>query len=94
MANQTIKNRVAELMSKKARREGRKINQKIVAAETGIDYQTVGRWYRNEVTRWDNDMIFTWMNYFDCTFDELLIVQEEPDSSDKPGQYETHLLAG
>lgn len=75
-----IRNRLRELMATKGRHEGRRITQRIVAAETGIAKTTIDRYARNEVIRYDEDVLLTLCNYFDCGVGEFLIIEEAEDT--------------
>lgn len=56
--NITMKCKLAELL------EARNINQKILAAETGLSPTTVGKLYRNQFDRVDRHTIETLLKYF------------------------------
>lgn len=74
-----INNRVAELLALKARRENRRITQRTAAEELGIPQSTFARWYHNEVTRRDDDIVLMLMEYLECSLPELLVVEEYDD---------------
>lgn len=73
---QIIRNRVAELVAIKARREGRTIRKMTLVEETGLNRGTVDTWLANEVTRYDADVMLAWCNYLDCAIADLFVVEE------------------
>lgn len=79
-----IANRLTELMAMKGRKEGRRISQRLVAEETGIDKMTVGRYARNEVGRFDEHVIIALCVYFQCDIGDLLVFEEVPDNNEAP----------
>lgn len=87
---QRIVNRYEELLAIKERREGRRITQRVAAKETGLTTTTIGRYSRNEVTRYDEPIVLMLCNYLGCTLSEFLVV-EEFDNGDESPEYETAL---
>ena len=67
-----IKNRFAELLDKKSRREGRYIPLAEVAIETGVTRRTLYKWQENSITQYDTKVIDALCVYFDVSFTELL----------------------
>jgi putative transcriptional regulator len=72
----SVQNRVAELIAQKQRQTGQRITYADVAAATGLSEVAIGKWSRNEVTRFDRKMIATFCEYFDCTVGELLVYED------------------
>lgn len=93
MANKVVKNRVAELVAIKARREARRISHRDLANETGLSRSSIQYWMANSVTRFDAHQIVTLCDYFGVGVDELLVVEDELPTSgqDDAGQNETLL---
>ena len=67
-----IKNRFAELLDKKSRKEGRYIPLGEVARETGITRRTLYKWQENSITQYDTKVIDALCVYFDVSFTDLL----------------------
>lgn len=79
---QRIVNRFQELLAVKGRHEGRRISQRIAAEEMGLTQVTVGRYARNEVSRYDEPIVLAMCNYLGCTVGDFLVIEEiEGDSS-------------
>lgn len=77
-----VANRLRELMARKGRAERRRISQRLVAEETGLDKTTIDRYARNEVGRFDEHVIVALCNYFECEIggpNGLLVFEEVPD---------------
>lgn len=71
-----IRNRVAELVAIKARREGRVIRKMTLVDETGLNRGTVDTWLANDVNRYDADVMLTWCDYLGCQLADLFVVEE------------------
>lgn len=86
---QHIKNRVAELIAIKSRREGRSIRKTTIAEETGLNRGTIDTWLANDVTRYDADVMLVWCNYLDCGVADLFVVEEiaSPETQTTPVGY-------
>jgi DNA-binding Xre family transcriptional regulator len=67
-----VKNKVVQLMGKKQEAEGRVITAAVVARETNLTRQVIGKWMRNEVSEFRGDMIDLLCDYFDCDVPDLL----------------------
>ena len=51
----------------------KKVDQKTVSADTGLNPATVSKFYRNQIDRFDRKTIETLCNYFGCEkIDELI----------------------
>lgn len=81
---QRIRNRYQELLSVKERREQRKITQRIAAKEIGVTTVTIGRYARNEVERYDEEVILAMCNYLGCSLSEFLVIEEIEDGEESP----------
>jgi len=88
-----VLNRFRELLAIKERREGRYISQRTVAEETGLAKTTVDRYARNEVSRYDEDVILTLCNYLGCDVSDLLVIEEVPNGGDESPETKTPLAA-
>lgn len=73
---QIIRNRVAELVAIKSRREGRPIRKTTIAEETGLNRGTIDTWLANQVTRYDADVMLVWCNYLDCSVADLFVMED------------------
>jgi putative transcriptional regulator len=63
--------------------EKRGVDQKTVAAQTGLSPTTVGKIYRNHFDRLDNHTITTLCKYFNCKkLDDLIELEVEPVALD------------
>lgn len=71
-----IVNRFRELLAIKERHEKRKLSQRTVAEETGLSKSTVDRYARNEITRYDEDVVLTLCQYLGCQPGDLLVIEE------------------
>lgn len=63
--------RIKELIAEKAEREGRELNQKIVAAEAGIDPSILSRYAKNFSTSFNATTLQRLKIYFNVSFDEM-----------------------
>lgn len=64
------------LMLKKSVQVNKRLTQKEVAAATGLSVPTIGRWYKGSVDRIEKETIVKLMDYFGCTFEELVSFEE------------------
>ena len=77
-----VQNRVRELMTRKARKENRRITIDIVADETGISRSSVQNWSSNKINVFYGEAMAAFLLYFDCEFNELFeLIQEEGDET-------------
>jgi transcriptional regulator with XRE-family HTH domain len=77
-----LSNRARELLAIKMRLEGRTITQRDIVAETGISLATVSKWMRNDVQRLDAPIVLALMEYFNCSLQELIVIEEIPNSGE------------
>jgi transcriptional regulator with XRE-family HTH domain len=82
---EAVKNRVAELVAQKSRREGRKITQDDIFTETGLGRSTIYEWMANKVTRFDGKVLMAWCDYLNCGISDIL-VREEVVNPEHPEQ--------
>ncbi len=62
-----MKSKLPALMKKKG------VDQKTVAAETGLSPTTVSKFYRNQLDRFDRKTVLALCEYFEChKLDELI----------------------
>lgn len=59
----------------------RRITNREVADAIGVSEQAIGRWMRGDVSQANFELLERFMRYFDCTLDELLILEEMPEAS-------------
>lgn len=64
------------LMLKKSVQINKRLTQKEVAVATGLSVPTIGRWYKGSVERIEMETIVKLMDYFGCTFEELVTFEE------------------
>jgi Cro/C1-type HTH DNA-binding domain len=83
---QVVRNRVAELVAIKGRRENRLIPVKVLTEETGLARGTVETWLANDVNRFDGDVMLTWCAYLGCEIADLFVV-EAVESPEKKAYY-------
>lgn len=59
----------------------RRITNREIADAIGVSEQAIGRWMRGDVSQANFELLERFMRYFDCTLDELLILEEMPEAS-------------
>ena len=70
--------RLKQLLLEESAKRGTPISQRRLAAETDLDLTTISRWYRDDVKRLEPDTLQKLMEYFHCTFEDLVkIVPDE-----------------
>lgn len=74
-----IKVLVAEQAKQKAHREGRTINKNVIAEEAGIPWNTVDKYWENQIQRYDKDVLLALCKYFECEISDLLVIVADPD---------------
>ena len=58
--------------------EARGLSQKTVAADTGLSPTTVGKFYRNQIDRFDKKTVEVLCEYFQCTkLDDLIQLSDQ-----------------
>lgn len=72
-----IKNRFAELVAEKERREGRKWTYEDIRAETGVAMGTLSAYAQNRVRRFDAVTLKAFMAFFGCGISDLLVVETD-----------------
>lgn len=72
-----LRNRFFRLLSAKEQQEGRRITQTEVAETLGIAIHTVGRWMRNDVTKFESPIIERMCEYFGCEVGDLLYLERD-----------------
>ena len=68
-----IEKRFNELWREKERKENRRITLTEVSDQSGVGWGTVNRWKRNDVTRFDDDVLSKLCSYFGCKTGDLLV---------------------
>lgn len=92
--NKIIQSRFKELLARKMRLENRNITYEIIADETGISKSSIQKWATNTLARRDDHATMAFLEYFDCTFNELLVVVKIGSEDDDPeGQIKETLAA-
>src|SRR5690606_119756 len=72
MKNRKVRNRLLELIQERERQIGRRIKQRDIAQFVGVSDRTIISWIRNEVTRFDGNVIEGLCAYFNCDISDLL----------------------
>jgi putative transcriptional regulator len=67
-----IKNHFMRLWNRKEAREERRITLTEISEQTGVGWGTVNRWKREEVNRYDADILSAFCAYFECGIGDLL----------------------
>jgi putative transcriptional regulator len=81
-----LKNRFAELLEKKSRSENRYIPLAEVAIATGVARKTLYKWERNELTRFEVDVVEALCKYFGVGVSDLLDYTPAEDKKQKPSR--------
>lgn len=89
---QRIVNRFQELLAVKGRREARRISQRTAAEEMGLTQVTIGRYARNEVSRYDEPIVLAMCNYLGCTVGDFLVIEEIDESGEQSPENQTALV--
>jgi DNA-binding Xre family transcriptional regulator len=64
-------------LSEKERQENRRITQTEVASAINVSIQTVGRWMRNEVGKFEAPVVERICAYFNCEVGDLLYIEHD-----------------
>jgi DNA-binding Xre family transcriptional regulator len=79
MYTYTLRNRLLLLVTERERATGRRITQKEIARRAGVSEPVIGHWMRNEVRRYDADVIEKLCAYFECGLNDLLYFETNTD---------------
>jgi DNA-binding Xre family transcriptional regulator len=63
--------KVEELTLKKSAERGTRITQKELSEASGVPVTTLSRLNKKPAARIDADTVYSLLDYFDCTFEEL-----------------------
>ncbi|MBC7871480.1 MAG: helix-turn-helix transcriptional regulator [Chitinophagaceae bacterium] len=74
-----LRSRFLILLTEKELREGRRIRYIEIAADTGVSQPAVGRWAKNEVTKFEAPVLEAFCKYFQCEIGELLVMDWEAE---------------
>lgn len=77
-----LHNRFLYLLTEKERKEGRRILQKEIAEAVGVPNHTIGRWIRDEVERYERELMERICDYFQCDIADLLYLDPEEDGEE------------
>ncbi len=72
MKQRKVRNRLLELMQKRERKIGRRVKQHDIAEFVGVNDHTIINWIRNDVTKYDGQIIERLCDYFNCELSDLL----------------------
>jgi DNA-binding Xre family transcriptional regulator len=84
-----LRTRFFTLLAEKELREGRRIRYNEIAAETGVSQPAVGRWARNEVTKFEAPVLVAFCRYFGCEIGDLLYIDWEAEDTSQESEDET-----
>lgn len=59
--------------------DSRGISRYALAQATGIGYPTIDRYYKNEVVRYDADVLTRMVNALGCGIEDILELAEDPE---------------
>jgi transcriptional regulator with XRE-family HTH domain len=82
MKKRIVRNRLLELVTERERRLGRRMRLRDIAEFVGITDNTITSWIRNEVTRFDSNVIEGFCNYFEIDLADLLYFEWIEDESE------------
>jgi transcriptional regulator with XRE-family HTH domain len=77
-----MKNRMLLFLTDKENREKRRIRQVEIAKALGVSPTTISNWIKDEITQIDTNVLIGLCDYFGVTFDEMLYIEETPDTPD------------
>lgn len=78
-----IQSNLAELMSQKAKRDGKKkLTAYRVSLETGVALNTVKRWLYEAPDSFNNDVVSAFCEYFGCEVGDLLKTVDVGETTD------------
>jgi transcriptional regulator with XRE-family HTH domain len=77
-----MKNRMLLFLTDKEKREKRRIRQSEIAKALGVSPTTISNWLKDEITQIDTNVLIGLCDYFGVTFDEMLYIEETPDTPD------------
>lgn len=75
-----LRSRFLILLTEKERRDRRRIKTSEIAAETGISFPTVQRWLRDEVTKFESQVLEAFCDYLECEVGDLLYIEKKTDA--------------
>lgn len=75
-----VKNRVMELMQKKASREKRKVPDAELARAINMSTAGLSKWVNNEITEFRADTIDAMCRFFHCQVGDLLVLVNDDGS--------------
>jgi DNA-binding Xre family transcriptional regulator len=74
-----FKTNVDKLILRKSAQVGKRLTHEDVSVATGLSVPTIGRWARSEVARLELKTIKRLCDYFECTFEELVVFEPDDD---------------
>jgi putative transcriptional regulator len=93
MRKRKIRNRLMELMQERERKIGRRLKQRDVARAVGTADHTIMNWLRNEVSRFDSDLLERMCEFFECEVGDLIylkwVEEDEPAADDAKNEGES-----
>ena len=69
-------------LTDKEKREKRRIKQAEIAKALGVSPNTIANWIKDEITQIDTNVLIGLCDYFGVTFDQMLYIEEIPDTLD------------
>lgn len=75
-----MRSRLRDLVLDKERREGRRIQQREIAEQTGLTEATVSKWMDpfRSFTQLRSDAVISLCRWVPCTYNDLLTMEREP----------------
>jgi DNA-binding Xre family transcriptional regulator len=72
MKQRKVRNRLLELIQERERKINRRIKLKDLASFVGVTNHTISSWIRNDVRKYEAQIIEGFCDYFDCEIGDLL----------------------
>jgi DNA-binding Xre family transcriptional regulator len=71
-----LKNRLFHLMREYEFRTGSELTQKALAERVGVSESVIRRWVKNEIRRFDADIVEGFCKVLDCDVSDLLYLEQ------------------
>jgi DNA-binding Xre family transcriptional regulator len=76
-----LKNNLFLLLSDKERKQGKRITQIELARAVDVSEQLIGRWMKNQVNKFEGEVIEKLCAYFECEVGDLLYIERDGKTS-------------
>lgn len=77
-----IRNRVLFLLTEKERREKRRIKRAELVRSLNLTPNTVSSWMNDDVTKFEDQVVIKWCEYFNCKLEDLIYISDEDDNTE------------